>query len=229
VPSGSPAANAVPASPPTLTAPLAKVAAAAAARGLGPHDLTRKGENPIAMFFGWTIVGVILLGVAWLCGWLAGKTEIRALAIGALLGVLGGLFVIEYGFFEIFRGLRVTYLFHGGLVWTRNGRADAASWAEVDRLIETSVPDKRPHVAKVITLDGRQVPIVMEWTDDADPVHARLVEVFRALGRPVHDSEPPARPGPETGLEDRTLIRIAAIFGVIGGLALSFVLNLARD
>jgi hypothetical protein len=213
--------------PAPLAAPPAKVLALAATRGLGPHHLTRKGENPIAMFFAWTIVGLILFGVAWLCGWLAGKTEIRALAIGALLGVLGGLFVIAYGFFEIFRGFRVTYLFHNGLVWTRNGRPDAATWADLDRLTETALANKRPHHAKVTTLDGRHVPIMMEWTDDADPVHARLVEVFHAMGRPVLDSEPPPRPGPETGLEDKTLIRIAAIFGVIGGLALSFVLYLA--
>ncbi|GAA0949449.1 hypothetical protein [Virgisporangium aurantiacum] len=209
----------------TVARPPAKVEALAAARGLGAHALTRKGENPFVMFFGWTVVGVVLLGVAALLGWLAGKTEIRALALGAVLAVLGGLFVIGLGFFEIFRGFRVTYVYHGGLVWTSNGRTEAATWAEVDRLTVLSLPNKRPHLAKVTTLDGRHAPIAMEWTDDADPVHARLVEVFQAIGRPPHDSEAPARPGPETSLEDRTLIRIAAIFGIVGGFALSFTLD----
>lgn len=224
-PDQSPPSGQQPVTPQQPAAPPPKVAALAAARNLGSHQLTRKGDNPIAMFVGWTVFGLILLGVAWLCGWLAGKTEIRALAIGAILGLLGGLFVIAYGFFEIFRGFRVTYLYQGGLVWTHNGRPDAAAWNEVDRLTETSLTGKPPNLAKVTTLDGRHVPIVMEWKNDADPVHARLVEVFRGLGRPVLDKEPPGRPGPETGLEDKTLIRIAAIFGVIGGVALSFTLN----
>lgn len=203
----------------------ASVARLAAARGLGAHQVTRKHDNPFATFLSTLVIAGALFGVAALCAWLAEKTEVRAIAIGALLAVLAAMFCVGLGFFELFRGFRVTYLFEHGLVWARNGRADAAAWADLDRLVVADTTDKRPTVAKVTTLDGRHVPIALRWTDDADPVHARLLDVFRATGAQVQNHEPAARPGPETGLSDRALTRIAAIVGIVGGIALSFGLD----
>lgn len=205
-------------------APPAKVARLARDRRLGAPVVSRKGDNPVVVLGFCGLIAGGLVGVAALINWLVRFLPVRALAIVALLCVLGALFVVAYGFYQLFQGFRATYVFEHGVVWTFNGRPQVATWAEVDRLfVVRHVTPARYVSAELTALDGRTATVAGTYRED-DPLIEHLDRLVRAAGRIVTTA--PVKPsrqdsGPDTGLADQTLVRMAAVVGVLGSIALA--------
>jgi hypothetical protein len=151
--------------------PPARVARLAAAHGLGRHELTRANADPFEEVVLAQVItsGVLLTGAVYT--W---PSVPEALRFPFFLSTLAALVLLALAFVHLSPGLRVAYVFRGGLVWTRNGRPQAATWRELDRL---ALADAR---ATVTTVDGRRVPIRLTRSDGADAVHHRLAQVLTA-------------------------------------------------
>ena len=200
------------------------VAADLAARGqLGAPLMARKGDNPIAILGICVVLALGLFGIAALINWLLESVRFRLLGIVAVLAVLGGIFVIGYGFYSLFQGFRATYLYQGGLVWTLNGRAQAAAWGEIDRMyLPRSGQNRKIASCEVITIDGRRVQIAPREETGRDEFIERLEGVFGELRRPVVPTflaEVHRNFRKDSGLDDQTVVRIGAVVAVLGSIA----------
>jgi hypothetical protein len=215
-------------SPTAPTVAPEKVTRLAASRQLGRLVTSRKGENPVGNLVFCVVGALVLFAVAAGLGWLAGILEVRALAIGALLAALAGMFAVALGFYMLAQGFRATYAFEQGLVWSHNGRVDAAGWAEVDRLTLASMAGKPAHSAAIITLDGRRAPVAVRRENGVDAVLDLLEQTVRNHHRPVVAAGGEATANrPERNVADRTMVKVCAIGGVVGGFILSFLFNTA--
>lgn len=151
--------------------PPAPVARLAATYGLGRHELTRANDDPFEKV---VLAQVITSGAALTAAVHTWPSVPESLRFPFFLSVFVALVLLAIAFVHLSPGLRVAYVFRDGLVWTRNGRPQAATWPE---LHELALADGR---ATVTTLDGRRVPIRLMHVDGADAVHDRLARVVTA-------------------------------------------------
>ena len=177
----------------TVDAPPKRVAAAAAARGLGPLIAATKGSNPFGGFVLWLVLALISFGAlvainypgssSALVSWLAALG--RPLSIVLLLA---GLLCVVGAFVVLLTRFRRCYLYAGGLVRWQSGRVRVMAWSEI-ALIERlygNVPGTATIRAgyKVIPA-GKSKPLAIEASEgdrEGDEMAARLEEFARAAG-----------------------------------------------
>ncbi|OJF12770.1 hypothetical protein EDD30_2208 [Couchioplanes caeruleus] len=162
------------------------VAALAATHGLGSLELARKGQNPFANFGLGIGAAAALFGIAALINWSLEFIPFRPLAFIAVLFVIGALFCVLMAFAALFAGFTADYLYAGGLVHTKNGRAQVVAWPDVDMLRVRFKKDDptRALAYELVALDGRKVPVTAHTEDT---LGTRLQQVVAGLNRPVVD------------------------------------------
>jgi hypothetical protein len=151
--------------------PPAHVARLAATHGLGRHELTRANADPFDKV---VLAQVIASGTALTAAVYTWPSVPEGLRFPFFLSTFVALVLLAIAFVWLSPGLRVAYVFRDGLVWTRNGRPEAATWPQ---LRGVALADG---CATVTTHDGRRVPIRLARVDGADAVHDRLARVLAA-------------------------------------------------
>jgi hypothetical protein len=182
-----------PPNPPT-TAPLPEqVERLAATRRLGAYQVGASGDNPVTGALSIFALAALVFGVAWVLGWLFESLDVRALAWVEGLGVFIALMLAGAAVVELTDGHRASYLFDGGLVWTRNRHVESATWSEIDRLLTARAlpPFQATGVGLLVAIDGRETYV--DFSKDSTEFRDRLIEALEAANRPVRPSVPTDR------------------------------------
>jgi hypothetical protein len=200
-----------------------RVAVEAAARDLGQPLLVRKGPNPIGRFLLDVVIAVVLVAVA--AGVTYGAQAIgatdRSIAVVAIASLIFAVVALVFAALALVRGFTAHYLYERGLVQTRNGRPDVATWADLDEVHQvrwTSIGS--PAHTRVLMFDGRSWKIEPKANDLRD----QLIEMARRLDRPVwqrpHADPSDRGPGQIPEQPGKLVIGVP----LVGGLVIGFVL-----
>ncbi|HEX6421400.1 MAG TPA: DUF6585 family protein [Acidimicrobiales bacterium] len=177
-----------PAPPPP---PPARVAKLAASRQLGPLVADRKGSNPFANALFCVVVAVAAFGLIAVIAWL----ELRFLRFLAILALAVSIVALIMAVMALLAGFTGAYLYANGLVRSKNGRLQVATWPEVSRLLlwrGAKLLEGKLLCYYVVTRDGRKLSIEAREVDGRDEFGEVLQAYVRHGGGDVVESGPAA-------------------------------------
>lgn len=170
-----------------------KVTTLAEQRGLGVLIDQRSNGNPFKGFLYGLIGGII--GLALTYGLFALAAYLwRPIMWAGIAALAFAICAIAWSFIQLARGFQAIYIYQGGVVYVRNGRARAATWDEVSE-VEVQVIREGNLFAGAITAyvvkPTNQPPMRVASIDiglpegEKDPIGQLLIRLANEAGRPV--------------------------------------------
>jgi hypothetical protein len=206
--------------------PPSRVAELAQRLRFGPLETGRKGGSRLATLVLGMLVAGGLMGVAVLINWLLQYVRVEALALVALFAVLAAVAATVLTFYLVVRGYTTLYVYAGGIVWTGRGRPKGVGWTDIDSLYAARRSGKDTS-ADLVLFDGSIISVEGHGKAGPDPVFEHLRKRVAGLNRPVVNSTFAAArilAEKETGLGDRTIVRVSVILGVLASFGFGFLL-----
>jgi hypothetical protein len=190
----------------------ARVGALAERYRLGTAVDRLKAPNPVVEFVLAVVLALVAFGLAWLVNWLLTFVPVKPLALLVVALILIGIAIMGLGMFRLFRGFSAVYRFEGGIVWTRNGRAQAAPWSTIDELGVARTDGKVTNAA-LTTFDGRRIPLE---GDNPTAFVDGIEQVVNGHRRPVRDhifSDDVA--APDLPIPHLVMLFLGTVFGAL--------------
>ncbi|MFB9316084.1 DUF6585 family protein [Cryptosporangium minutisporangium] len=170
-----------------------QVAELAAQQGLGELIDQRSNGNP----FKGAVMALAggLLSTVLSCGVLALAAQtVKFLRVIAILLFAVGIVSVAWSVVMLFRGFQAIYVYQGGVVYTRNGKARAARWSDVSEVEVQVIREGNlfaGNISNYVVKPVGQAPMRVSAIDIAlpdgerDPIGALLIRLANETGRPV--------------------------------------------